>query len=545
MKGYKLSKEHDKHFELIHPDGGGFKVAKSGLSEAHMKKIRKMADGGLVEGGSSEEDTQANPFGKYAGVFEASAAQNPVEASRPLNDTPLSRALNGQAGADVAAPPVYAYGQTPGDVTTEATPKTQETPKTPKENPNTMMPQGGMHQASYNATGNPVSSSVDALQGLRQEDQKIVDAQIKAYQKSADAAQAAANQQAQIYADSVQKMQAQEADSQKRHAALDLEQGQLKQDIADTKIDPTRLWSNASTGNKVLAGIGVLLSGIGSGLAGGPNLALSVIQKAIDADVDAQKANLGKKENLLTQNYKKYGDLAAAEAATRAQLASTVQAQIASTAAKASGPQAQAVAKAAIGQLQLHVNDNNRQVVLKGVSNDIINSGGSPNLTYSQANEIAKGSGLGVVNTPAGVKFAKTPEDAKKLSELNTVSQSVDKQIGNMMSFASKTGTTLPGTTNNTLAKGLKTQLMLDLKTIDELGVLSKGDLELMQDLVPNPGAVMTDKAIAQLAQLRTIYRDKVQQAYANRLVNPSGLGPAPTASQDVPVGAQLTNWKP
>ena len=42
-------------------------------------------------------------------------------------------------------------------------------------------------------------------------------------------------------------------------------------------------------GNKLLAGIGLALSGIGSGLTGQPNLAMDMLQKTIDRSIEAQK----------------------------------------------------------------------------------------------------------------------------------------------------------------------------------------------------------------------------------------------------------------
>lgn len=59
---------------------------------------------------------------------------------------------------------------------------------------------------------------------------------------------------------------------------------------ADTKIDEGRLWRNAGTGRKILAGISVALSGLSDILLKrtGPNAAMGIIKGAIDDDVAAQ-----------------------------------------------------------------------------------------------------------------------------------------------------------------------------------------------------------------------------------------------------------------
>lgn len=69
--------------------------------------------------------------------------------------------------------------------------------------------------------------------------------------------------------------------------------------INATKEDPNHYWNSKSTGGKIAAGIGIILGGLGQGLAmWGPhgnkqatNVALDQIDKAIHDDIDAQKAN--------------------------------------------------------------------------------------------------------------------------------------------------------------------------------------------------------------------------------------------------------------
>src|SRR4051812_17820221 len=53
-----MIKEHDKHFEMQHPDGSAFKVAKSGLSKAHQDKVRKLYDGTKPEDLTADEESQ-------------------------------------------------------------------------------------------------------------------------------------------------------------------------------------------------------------------------------------------------------------------------------------------------------------------------------------------------------------------------------------------------------------------------------------------------------------------------------------------------------
>lgn len=99
------------------------------------------------------------------------------------------------------------------------------------------------------------------------------------------------------------------ADTQQKIAANMAQRQQLMKDYNDGKVDPKRLWNSKTDLGRISTAIGVLLGGIGSGMAGGDNPALTYLQKQIDADIDAQKAELGKKENLLTALQQEYGDI--------------------------------------------------------------------------------------------------------------------------------------------------------------------------------------------------------------------------------------------
>jgi hypothetical protein len=63
-------------------------------------------------------------------------------------------------------------------------------------------------------------------------------------------------------------------------------------------IDPQRWWKNKSTGSKIALILGAAFMGFGAG-ANGAAVALNNIQKQIDNDIEAQKANYNKKANKL------------------------------------------------------------------------------------------------------------------------------------------------------------------------------------------------------------------------------------------------------
>lgn len=61
-------------------------------------------------------------------------------------------------------------------------------------------------------------------------------------------------------------------------------------------IDPGKFWQERSTGNTIGAALVIAFGAVGQALAGGKNLGLDAIEKAIDRDLDAQEKNLGKKQ---------------------------------------------------------------------------------------------------------------------------------------------------------------------------------------------------------------------------------------------------------
>jgi hypothetical protein len=78
----------------------------------------------------------------------------------------------------------------------------------------------------------------------------------------------------------------------------------IKQAAKYSKIDPDKYLKNLGVGGKLLASIGMVLSGAGSGLSGQPNLAVEVFQRNIDRDIQAQQKTY---ENLMEKAAKDQG----------------------------------------------------------------------------------------------------------------------------------------------------------------------------------------------------------------------------------------------
>ena len=139
------------------------------------------------------------------------------------------------------------------------------------------------------------------------------------------------------------------ADYQGNLDQLNQDHQNFQNDYAAGHIDPNHAFSTLPLG-RVGSAIGLILGGIGGGGQG--NAALQALQSHIDRDIDAQKAELGKKANLLDFNLKQYGNMRDAADMTRLQLGSIAGHAINAAGANAQSNLAKANANQAFGQWQ-------------------------------------------------------------------------------------------------------------------------------------------------------------------------------------------------
>src|SRR6185503_8852287 len=131
-------------------------------------------------------------------------------------------------------------------------------------------------------------------------------------------------------------------DYQNNNNALTAERAALQKDISNFHVDPQRYINNMSTGSKITSAIGLILGGMGAGLTHGPNLAFQYLQNQVDRDIDAQKAELGKKQNLLSHNFQATQDLRQAYDLARLHTNDILSSQLRAEAAKMAPSMAQA-----------------------------------------------------------------------------------------------------------------------------------------------------------------------------------------------------------
>lgn len=288
----------------------------------------RMADGGPV---ADSADQIAQDAAAQAGT---TPVEIPGQASEGVQSAPPSLAAFAKGVEDSSSPPSYS---------------------SPQEQ---LATQQALASAPPDQSAAPVGAPATSSQGtppgasdeLRSNMQKAYDMQLQSYDDAAKAKGDLGKNQSGILgkqtvaeADNLAKTQAAQQQAMTEYDGL------IK-DVQKGYVNPNHFMENMGTGQRVASAIGMLLGGL-NGTPGGANPAMDFINKQIDRDIEAQKTNLGAKNNLLAHNIQHLNSVQDGYRLTQAQMAAMYAHQIDQEAAKAMGPQAQAAAMQAKGEL--------------------------------------------------------------------------------------------------------------------------------------------------------------------------------------------------
>jgi len=523
-----LLDEQENHFTL-HDGNESFPVAKFGLDDTTMGQIRSLpqgyADGGKVYNSygmpqqpsadfSAVPSNAATLFGgidsvkledvgpaidPYQGInFLRPDQQTTLGANFPRADAAASTGLGLMGPTTTYEAPAM---QVPG-----ATPAQTGLPGYLSQTQQFMQPQ---QQAQAGLPGDYTKAFDEIQQGTLQQAQASADA---------------AAQQAQVYEQQMKELQLNEIARKAKADAVMADINKIQNDVMTQKIDPTRVWSNMSTGNRVLAGISIFLGGVAGGMQGTENRALGIIQDAVNKDIDAQKADMGKKQNMLSLNMAKYNNINDAAAATKAQLLSITQAQINQSAAKMGSKQALAAAQVANGQIDLQKAQLVSQISTSQAAAEKLNNpaGISPKDVLKLNQDIQDK----LVQMPNGNYLpAFNKERASKVAELQTKMYPIKSLINEANAFMDQGGT-LPLSDRNAEANRLEKNILIELKNLKELGQLTEGDMGIINPLLPSLGDFFQKgKSRDALSSINRQIDAKLNASYSANIpgLNPSG----------------------
>lgn len=510
---YNLMDETETHF-VLHDGNESFPIAKYGLDDTTMGRIRSLpmgyADGGMV---------QPQPVAEYDPTGLYSAPQPDFQVVPSVATGPdFSTATSMGSGAPVGMPiqqsimpeTVSTLGLTVPEAAIAQPTPTAAQPAMPSYLDYMNQFMGGQKQQGYE---------------LPSEYAKGYETMIQASKQQADASAQAALEQQKIYEEQVREIQLNEIARQKQEQAVQGELDKLKNDVATQKIDPTRVWSNMSTGNKVMAAISVFLGGVAGGMQGTDNKALGIINRAIDQDIDAQKSELGKKQNLLAINLQKYRNIQDAAAATKAQLMAVTQAQVQATAAKAGSQQAMAAAQMFQGQTELEMGKLKMQLAASQMTQGkLLDPRGMSAQDAMKMNQDIQDK---LVQLPNGNYYpAFNKESAAKVRDVQTEMYNALSTIKQAKNFMEQ-GSTYPFTERNSKAETITQSLLAQAKSpaLLNLGALTNADLKLIDPLIPDVGSFFQEKNKAKLDNLEAMLTSKLNAYYSAYLpgLNPAG----------------------
>jgi hypothetical protein len=306
--------------------------------------------------------------------------------------------------------------------------------------------------------------------------QKGFNAQRKAYLETGRLAEKQAELEEAEYKKNVLDLEAKQKSYLSELSEVNNEMNNLRSDIMQTKIDPQRFYANMSTGNKIGTAIGLILGGIGAGLTGGENIVLKQLNNYIEQDLYAQKANLGKKESLLSGLMQKYGNVNQAMQMSRIMMTDALSLKMKQIASQYAGKVEAQRLNAEIAKLD--------QSIAQQVD------------TFAKARMYASADGVPAEMDPYREQrvlignvpyYAGSAQDAqKKMDQINNIDASL-ATIRQMSDLRNQYGAEFyPGVAKEEM-KGLKESLLLQAGPILLGAPITERNRKLVENQIPDP----------------------------------------------------------
>jgi len=502
--------DHGDHFKIHSKDGKVHTMAKKGLHPSTVKHLQKFAEGGQVEhyaeGGRKGEGVLADEGGHDADTqreLEASdegargegqfGAPQPA-ASKEAEDAQYSEdQYNQSMKPDMPGQEVKVGDPSPVEGSAlDSADTSNKLPEAPPEAPAV---------TSENVQLGKFGSA--KVHGISDEERQGVADAAAARTENAKTQEELAKQTEAINTKKAETLTKLQTDSDAKMHEISTRADQLRQDIENGKIDPNHYWHEKGTGGRIMASIGLLLSGLGSGMGGGPNMAMQVIQSNIKRDIDAQEKNLETKKSMLADTYRQTGDLRLARQMAEHTATNVALAQLNTVAAKSSSAQVKAIAQVANAQGQQLLAQQARGIADRQSANDM----GAHNANVAAENarklQVAKaGDGL---KTPREMQGAKIASMNSSLVKLQDHLKNLDK--GWQGPVAGRIAESFPWGGADTKANAAAADLLREsIASSFGGGVASDARIQAAKASVPGP----TDPPAVAQEKIRRLERDLV-----------------------------------
>jgi len=340
------SVRHDGVLE-IQQGGKRVRVAMNALTPAVRKKIEKMARGGVVkmaEGGeASLSNIDPSVYSDPQAVQQILAQQKQAEGMNAVGNTiggwfkKTPRGMGPEAGGEIDTHSLPEMGIQPSP--DAARPEGPQVPQTEAEAQSYI--QANPELFRQPAEQKPTPGGLGAPNTQR-DLQNAFALEQKSLQKQADLAEKHGMAHAAILADSEKRRQDIIADHDRQKTDFKDRLAAAQQAESEGKIDPNRSWNSRSTAGKVSAALGLVLGGLSSGIRGGPNVAMQILDNEAQRDIDAQVKNLDSAHNRVRELLEQGHSLDQAKSLALAEHQSSIATKLETLGAQYLGPEKQA-----------------------------------------------------------------------------------------------------------------------------------------------------------------------------------------------------------
>jgi hypothetical protein len=527
IKKYRGVHETPAHF-VLHDGKAHFHIAKKGLDKQTVERIQKFYEGGPVKSkkeqmqdsyidATSPQDEGPTPAEKikeklkeYLPSFQEGGEvldseekdRQDLEEMRKnaegyveiMKTFPIQNFAGDEGVASQEVQPIEEPMSVNYDVNAPVPSMNASTPMMPIP---TVVPQNQQVSVAPQAPATPVTTTPAVVEDERMRPiESLADAEQRANQATFDIADAqvkAASDTANAMRSQYEAELKQQQFQQKHMKEIDDRNAKLFEEASSGKIDANRLWANTSTAGKIAAGLGMMLGGAAGGYLGQANPAIAYINKAIDNDIEAQKADQSNKMNAYKLGLERYRD--AQSAATFAQLQgqTLLTAKLQQIAATSKSPIIKAAAQQEVVDRYTKMAPLKMELAQRALALDLTSGGGPRNINIEGlAPELKERA----IKVPGGVTLANTKEDAKELKEMLPIYDDIENDFKQMKSDLDEYGRgILPKGQVKQRSDSLKSTILLKMKNLRKAGALSEKEIELFEQIIPGSGDIFSDAA--------------------------------------------------
>ncbi len=325
-----------------------------------------------------------------------------------------------------------------------------------------------------------------------------------------------------------------DADTAAQVAARQAQADQMKNEIRAGKIDPNKMYASLDSAQRVGLGISLFLGGFGAAFTGGPNQALAIFNKRIDDDLNAQQAELGKKQSLLSQFIAEGNTIQHARELARAHMLDGIAATMERDAADFGSQKAPIAALDASAQLSRAAAESRAKAGVAGredqfkraqianlyseaaknaaAAGDLSRKHGADAATGDVLDRLAVGAPVdnreiarldpkvreAVVTLPNGHKFlvqggVKTAEDTRAVV---SGAQEIQSIVSEARALREKYGNEWLNRGAVAASGGLRERFTLALKNIEHLRAITDNEREIAHTLFPDVSNAQTDASV-------------------------------------------------